>query len=143
MMVSGSTATLESTKETKKNLPEYTRPLPERLREGLEHLSGLDMTDVQVHYNSSKPARVRAAAYAQGNEIYLGPESEIHLPHESWHVVQQKQGRVKAVSTVKSVKLNDSPELEKEARIMGDLAAAMAIALKEGYIKLGSEVSKR
>ncbi|MEL6127089.1 MAG: DUF4157 domain-containing protein, partial [Pseudomonadota bacterium] len=33
-------------------------------------------------------------AYAQGSNIHLGPGQDQHLPHEAWHVVQQRQGRV-------------------------------------------------
>lgn len=47
-----------------------------------------------VHYNSTKPAQLNALAYAQGNDIHLGVGQEQHLPHEAWHVLQQKQGRV-------------------------------------------------
>ncbi|HAP61901.1 MAG TPA: hypothetical protein DCR93_21180, partial [Cytophagales bacterium] len=30
-----------------------------------------------------------------GTDIHLAPGQQKHLPHEAWHVVQQKQGRVK------------------------------------------------
>src|SRR6185503_18518282 len=70
------------------------RGLPERLRAGIESLSGLDLSDVRVHANSDKPAQLNALAYAQGNDIHLGPGQERSLPHEAWHVVQQRQGRV-------------------------------------------------
>ena len=45
------------------------------------------MDDVNVHYNSNKPAQLQAHAYAQGTDIHLGPGQEKHLPHEAWHVV--------------------------------------------------------
>jgi hypothetical protein len=69
--------------------------LPDSLKSGIEHLSGMDMSDVKVHYNSNKPAQLKAHAFAQGNEIHLAPGQNKHLPHEAWHVVQQKQKRVK------------------------------------------------
>ena len=53
------------------------------------------MDDVKVHYNSDKPTKLGAHAYAQGTDIHLGKGQEKHLPHEAWHVVQQKEGRVK------------------------------------------------
>ena len=68
--------------------------LPDNLKSGVESLSGYSMDDVKVHYNSSQPAQMQAHAFAQGNQIHLGPGQERHLPHEAWHVVQQKQGRV-------------------------------------------------
>jgi Domain of unknown function (DUF4157) len=67
--------------------------LPERLRAGVESLSGMDLSDVRVHANSSKPAQLNALAYTQGGDIYVAPGQERHLPHETWHVVQQAQGR--------------------------------------------------
>ncbi|HAA17208.1 MAG TPA: hypothetical protein DCE41_38045, partial [Cytophagales bacterium] len=68
--------------------------LPGSLKSGIESLSGLAMDDVSVHHNSDKPAQLQAHAYAQGTDIHLAPGQEQHLPHEAWHVVQQKQGRV-------------------------------------------------
>jgi hypothetical protein len=61
--------------------------LPDRLKAGIESLSGIDMSDVRVHANSARPAQVGALAYAQGNEIHLGSGQEKHLAHEAWHVV--------------------------------------------------------
>jgi len=46
--------------------------------------------DVRVHQAANKPAALQAHAYAQGNKIHLGAGQEGHLPHESWHVAQQK-----------------------------------------------------
>src|SRR5262249_24108265 len=43
--------------------------LPDSLKTGLENLSGLSMDDVQVYYNSSKPAQLNALAYTQGTDI--------------------------------------------------------------------------
>jgi len=52
------------------------------------------MDDVKVHSNSDKPAQINAHAYAQGTDIHPASGQEKHFPHEAWHVVQQKQGRV-------------------------------------------------
>ncbi|MEW6346945.1 MAG: DUF4157 domain-containing protein [Pseudomonadota bacterium] len=70
--------------------------MPDDLKRGVEAISGVDLSDVRVHFNSPAPATLQAHAYAQGNHIHLAPGQEHHLPHESWHVVQQKQGRVRA-----------------------------------------------
>lgn len=69
--------------------------LPDMLKSGIENLSGFSMDDVKVHYNSDKPAQLQAFAFAQGTDIHVGEGQEKHIPHEAWHVVQQKQGRVK------------------------------------------------
>jgi len=94
--------------------------LPDNLKSGIENISGYAMDDVKVHYNSTKPAQLNAHAYAQGTDIHLGSGQEKHLPHEAWHVVQQKQGRVKPTKQMKAkVGINDDVALEKEADVMG------------------------
>lgn len=93
--------------------------MPNQLKSGIESLSGYAMDDVKVHYNSAKPAQMQAHAYAQGTDIHLAPGQEKHLPHEAWHVVQQKQGRVKATTQLKGEAINDDPGLEHEADVMG------------------------
>ena len=64
--------------------------LPDHLKGGIENLSGISLDDVKVHRNSDKPSQLQAHAYAQGTDIHLGPGQEKHLPHEAWHVVQQR-----------------------------------------------------
>ncbi len=94
--------------------------LPDNLKTGIENLSGYSMDDVKVHYNSAKPAQLNAHAYAQGTNIHLASGQEKHLPHEAWHVVQQKQGKVKPTMQLKGkVNINDDKGLEKEADVMG------------------------
>ena len=94
--------------------------LPDILKSGMENLSGLSLGDVKVHHNSDKPAQLQAHAYAQGTDIHLGPGQEKHLPHEAWHVVQQKQGRVKPTMQMKGkLNVNDDASLEREADVMG------------------------
>lgn len=108
--------------------------LPDNLKTGVEALSGFSMDDVKVHYNSSKPTQLQAYAYAQGTDIHLAPGQERHLPHEAWHVAQQKQGRVQATMQLQQraenqgspgngISVNDDAGLEREADIMGEKAA--------------------
>ncbi len=92
--------------------------LPDTLKAGIENLSGVSMDDVKVHYNSSRPAEAQALAYTQGTDIYVGPGQEKHLPHEAWHVVQQKQGRVQPTLRAKGVSINSDIALEREADVM-------------------------
>lgn len=89
----------------------------------MEKVSGISLNDVQVHYNSQKPAQVSALAYAQGTDIYLAPGQERHLAHEAWHIVQQKQGRVQPTTQVNGVAVNDNIQLEREADVMGALSS--------------------
>ena len=106
--------------------------LPSGLKSGVEQLSGYAMDDVKVHYNSGKPAQLRAMAFAQGTDIHLGPGQEKHLAHEAWHVVQQKQGRVRPTTQFKSNQpINDEPGLEREADLMG---ARVVETIKVGLV---------
>ncbi|MGK7955398.1 MAG: DUF4157 domain-containing protein, partial [Crocosphaera sp.] len=101
---------------------EQIRSLPHHLKTKLEALSGFPMDDVRVHYNSSLPAQIGALAYTQGTEIHIAPGQEKHLPHEAWHVVQQKQGRVQPTLKMKGIGVNDNSSLEQEATAMGQKA---------------------
>jgi hypothetical protein len=112
--------------------------LPDNLKSGIEGLSGLSMDDVNVHYNSAKPANLQAHAYAQGTDIHIAPGQEEHLPHEAWHVVQQKQGRVRPTMQLKKgIAINDDDGLEKEADMMG------AKALQRKPVTAGARLAAR
>ena len=126
--------------EESENLPEFSSQpvqkkeeatpnqtgLPDNLKVGIENLSGYSLDDVQVHYNSPKPAQLQALAYTQGTEIHVAPGQETHLPHEAWHVVQQLQGRVVPTKQLKEIAINDNDGLEMEADVMGDKAMQFA-----------------
>ncbi|MFA0964936.1 DUF4157 domain-containing protein [Roseivirga sp. BDSF3-8] len=97
--------------------------MPDSLKTGIENLSGHSLDDVKVHYNSPKPAQLQAHAYAQGTDIHVASGQEKYLPHEAWHVVQQKQGRVQPTTQMaQGVNVNDDVKLEREADIMGGKA---------------------
>ena len=98
--------------------------LPDKLKVGIESLSGMSMDGVKVHYNSSRPAQLSALAFAQGTDIHVAPGQEQQLPHEAWHVVQQLQGRVQPTPRFEEgVPVNDDGGLELEADVMGTRAA--------------------
>jgi hypothetical protein len=105
--------------------PESTDYLPSNLKASIEHLSGIALDDVKVHYNSTKPTRLQAVAFARGANIYLTPGQEKHLPHEAWHVVQQKQGRVRPTNQINGIAINSNSGLENEASVMGAKAHGM------------------
>jgi len=97
--------------------------MPEGLRAGVESLSGVSLADVRVHHASSEPAQFGAAAFAQGGEVHLAAGRGDLLPHEAWHIVQQRQGRVRPNGAVGGQPMNDDPALELEADTMGARAA--------------------
>lgn len=114
---------LDPAPENESSMKENNTGLPDDLKSGIEGMSGMSMDDVNVHYNSDKPSQLQAHAYAQGTDIHVAPGQEKHLPHEAWHVVQQKQGRVNPTVQLKGkVAVNDDEGLEREADVMGDKA---------------------
>jgi hypothetical protein len=114
--------------------------LPDNLKSGIENLSGYSMDDVKVHYNSDKPTQLQALAYAQGTDIHVAPGQEQYLPHEAWHVAQQKQGRVKPTLQMKAnVSINDDTQLEHEADVMG--MKALAVTDQNAPLKTQSATS--
>lgn len=103
------------TEEKEKTAQENRTGIPDTLLQKAEQKSGMSLRDVRVHYNSPEPENIQAYAYTRGNEVFIGPGREQYLSHELGHVVQQKQGRVLANSSVNGLPLNDEAALEKEA----------------------------
>ena len=94
--------------------------IPEQLKRKVESSSGLLLDDVRIIYNSDRPARLDAAAYTQGNRVYIGPGQERYLSHELGHVLQQKEGLVQAKArSGSSVRINEDPVLERQADEIG------------------------
>lgn len=117
--------------------------LPDALKAGVESLSGMSLDDVKVHYNSPKPAALQALAYTQGSEIHVAPGQEKHLPHEAWHVVQQRQGLVQPTLQAKGVPVNDDEELEEEADVMGKKAVQKQSVFNPGEYAMPRTVAQR
>ena len=125
--IMGGTAPVQRVKEDETEIKdtsvENNTGLPDQLKSGIENISGISLNDVRVHPNSSQPSELSAHAFAQGSDIHLAPGQEKHLPHEAWHVVQQKQGRVQPTKQMgDGVNVNDNQGLEREATQMGQRA---------------------
>ena len=73
----------------------------------ISHLRGDDAAPVQTQGGCHAPAH--------RPEHSTAPGQERHLPHEAWHVVQQKMGLVRPTLQAKGVGINDDPGLEQEA----------------------------
>ena len=116
LMADNSVSSSKLISDSNKIVQKNDTGLPDNLKHGVESLSGHSMNDVKVHYNSDQPAQLNAHAFAKGTDIHIAPGQEKHLPHEAWHVAQQKQGRVKATTQLKEkVNINDDAKLEQEA----------------------------
>lgn len=80
-------------------------PLPDAVREKMEHSFGADFSDVRVH-PSSPAVPIGARAFAHGDDVHFAPgqyspESQSGqelLGHELTHVVQQRSGPVHPAS---------------------------------------------
>ncbi len=111
--------------------------IPDQLESGIENLSSLLKDNVRVHHHSANPAQLQAQAFAQGAEIHIASGQEKYLPHEAWHVVQQKQGRVHpTVQMNANSPINEDTGLEKEADSMGIKAASQHPSLLTKYMKI-------
>lgn len=107
-----------------------------QIKANVSALTGTDVSDAQVTYNSGKPAQLQAEATAQGSEVHLAPGKEQHLGHELTHIAQQKQGRVQTtVQANNGVGINNDPRLEKEADDIGAKAS-------QGVVSSSKEISK-
>lgn len=127
-------------KLTKRISSRRNNGLPAQLQNGIENLSGYSMDNVRVHYNSPRPARLQALAYAKGEDIFVAPGQEKHLPHEAWHIVQQKQGRAVPTGRVNGVSINDNPALEHEADVMGAKAVQLRAADGNAAVQLQRDI---
>lgn len=101
------------------------KPNEAQIKHNVSVLKGKDVTQAKVHYNSSEPAKVNAAAYAQGTNVHLAPGQDHLMGHELTHVAQQMGGEVNAGKQANNglVNINDDPKLEREADEIGAKAS--------------------
>ncbi len=98
----------------------------------MESAFGADFSNIKINKNSSDAEDMGALAYTKGNQIDFAPgqynpqsqSGQELLGHELAHVVQQREGRVKANSSVNGQAVNNDPGLEKEADDLGKKAAS-------------------
>ena len=110
--------------------PAPGHPLPEGVRGRFEKRFGADFGDVRVHRESTIPPSP-LHAFTRGAHLHFAPTryrpdtpaGDALIGHELAHVLQQREGRVTGDGG-KHAEWNSSPDLEREARSMGDRAAA-------------------
>ncbi len=94
------------------------RPLPNEVREKMEALLGMDLSDVRIH-EGPQAERMGARAFTLGTNVFFAPgqyqpwtpEGQALLAHELTHVVQQAQGRVTPTEEAEGVAINDDANL--------------------------------
>ena len=93
----------------------------------IEEKTGVDLSDVNIHYNAPQPSEFQSLAYTYGKDIYLGSGQEAALSHELYHVVQQKQGIVPVQGYINKLPFNQSSQLEQ----MAESNKYMSVPLKK------------
>lgn len=104
-------------------------PLPESLLAKMEAALGADFSQVRVHVGP-QASRIGAVAFTTGNDLYFAPgqyqpdsiQGQQLIGHELTHVIQQRQGRVRAAGS--GVSVVQDRALEAEADRLGMRAAA-------------------
>lgn len=107
--------------------------LPPAVQAKMEAAFGADFSAVRVHVGP-QAARIGAIAFTTGNDIYFAPgryqpdtmQGQQLVGHELAHVVQQRQGRVRAAGG--GVTVVQDRALESEADRLG-MRAAMSRAI--------------
>jgi hypothetical protein len=75
--------------------------------------------------NQKTGAAPSAGLRAGVRDPHRAGAGEASLPHEAWHLVQPKQGRVAPTMALKSgAEVDDDPALTREAEVMGEKALA-------------------
>lgn len=131
----GNQAVLQS-KKGKRDVASTGR-MPLEVQFKMESAMNADFSDVTIHPNSDKAAKVGALAYTQGTDIHFAPgqydpssmEGQQLLGHELAHVIQQKAGRVRPTGKLgRDTLVNSDPVLENEAEQMGKQAANAVVS---------------
>lgn len=120
------------------------RPLPDAVRHKMEAFFKADFSNVRI-FQGAQAQSIGAHAFTMGSDIYFAPgqyspdtpRGQQLLGHELAHVIQQRQGRVRAPQGKGTVVVNDHG-LEAEADRLGARAAAfqMPIQAKSATHKL-------
>jgi Domain of unknown function (DUF4157) len=111
-------------------------PLPKDVRSKMENAFGADFSDVRVHIGHEATS-LGAIAYTWGTNIHFAPgqynphtiQGQKLLGHELWHVLQQKQGRVRNPFGGGVAVVQDHA-LEAEADRMGIKAAMSTLDVR-------------
>jgi hypothetical protein len=112
------------------------RAMPESVQRKMEAFFKTDFSDVRI-FQGTQAQSIGAHAFTMGSDIYFAPgqyapdsaRGQQLLGHELAHVIQQRQGRVRAPQGKGTVVVNDQA-LEAEADRMGSRAAAFRMPLQ-------------
>ncbi|WP_430424693.1 DUF4157 domain-containing protein [Phenylobacterium sp.] len=130
------------------------QPLPQAVLAKMEAAFGADFSAVRVHVGPQAP-RIGAVAFTMGNDLYFAPgrfqpdsaQGQQLIGHELAHVVQQRQGRVRAPGS--GVAVVQDRVLEAEADRLGLRAAlhrfpvhgARSVQPQSRCVRLGQDLA--
>jgi hypothetical protein len=105
------------------------KPLPQAVLAKMEAAFGADFSAVRIHVGP-QASRIGAIAFTTGNDLYFAPgryqpdsvQGQQLIGHELAHVIQQRQGRVRASGN--GVSVVQDRALEAEADRLGVRAAS-------------------
>ena len=90
--------------------------LEAQAKANVSKVTGVNVHDAQVTFDSPRPIQLKANATAQGLQVDIGPQQEDHLEHELGHVAQNKKQPVQANKKASNGTLiNDEKDKEKYA----------------------------
>lgn len=107
-------------------MPAISTILGDEIKAAAESFFRTELAGIEIHFDRLPPL-LDSSAFAYGNHIHVAAnptDAFSHrnletLGHELTHVVQQRQGRVPANSTIHGVPANQDAALEAEAEEMG------------------------
>jgi hypothetical protein len=110
------------------------QPLPQVVLAKMEAAFGANFSAVRVHVGP-QASRIGAVAFTLGNDLYFAPgrfqpdsvQGQRLIGHELTHVIQQRQGRVRALGS--GVTVVQDRALEAEADRLGQRAATQPTRL--------------
>ncbi|TQV73514.1 DUF4157 domain-containing protein [Exilibacterium tricleocarpae] len=125
------------------------RPLPGDMREVMEAIFGIDLSDIRLH-RDDLPGLLGVKAFAVGRDIVVVPECQLDSPegwhilgHELTHVVQQGMGLLDHIPDDRA-HLHIDWLLETEAELIGSYAAQISDSrtLPKSPVYLSSPITR-
>ncbi len=113
--------------------------IPKNVMNKMESSFNTDFTNVNIKKDSQQAIDIGALAFTQGNSVHFAPgqfkpetkKGQELIGHEFAHVVQQREGKVKANKQIGKFPINDNKNLEKQADEQGKKAADGVLQRKE------------
>ncbi len=112
----------------------------------MESSFNTNFSNINIKKDSKQATDVGALAFTQGNNVHFAPgqfkpqtkKGQELIGHEFAHVVQQREGKVKANKQIGKFPINDNKDLEKQADEQGKKAADGVLQKKHNKATLSN-----